>query len=246
MKNIFIILFFVFIHKTIAQGQNIVMIFEDKSVSVSSEENPIQRRYKKKLIQKACSGVLTEVTVCFLSEHTASATARKKFVYKQPSFNRSYYSADELPMQQQLFKGKLRRSRKRFAKKVITFMDSYQSSARWTEILAAIVQISRNSNPKKQIFFFTDGIESSEFRQIDKRLLTSDKDAKYAAFVDVKNLRKKYKLPQKLSGVEKVEFIFPLDMGIGGNKRTSDSFLETYWRAVFALFGVKNVVFKSL
>ncbi|CAM1364461.1 hypothetical protein [Tenacibaculum xiamenense] len=246
MKNVFIILFFVLVDTTIVRAQNTVMIFEDKSVSVSSEEHPEQNRYKKKLIEKACSGALAEVTVCFLSEQTASATARKKFVYKQPSFNRSYYSADELSMQQQLFKGKLRRSRKRFAKKVITFMDSYQSSARWTEILAAIVPISRNSNPKKQIFFFTDGIESSEFRQIDKRPLISDKDAKYAALIDVKNLRKKYQLPQKLSGVAKIEFVFPLDMGIGENKRTSQAFLETYWRSVFASFGVKNVVFKSL
>ncbi|CAL2105507.1 conserved hypothetical protein [Tenacibaculum sp. 190524A02b] len=244
MKNILVTLF-IFIGGIVVQAQNTIMIFEDKSVSVSSNRNSEESKYKNKLLKRACSGESAEVIVRFLSENTASISGGKKFSYKAPSFNASYYSADELPMQQQLFKGKQRRSRKRFAKKVITFMNAYTSSAKWTEILAAIVPISRNSNPNKQIFFFTDGIESSRFRQIDKHPLISDRDAKYAALVDVKNLRKKYQLPQKLSGVDKVEFVFPLDMGISEKKRTSQSFLEIYWRTVFAEFGVYNLKFKT-
>ncbi|MDC1162488.1 hypothetical protein OAT18_03520 [Tenacibaculum sp.] len=231
---------------TKTQAQSTVMIFEDKSVSVSSQEKPEQRKYKKMLIKKACLGTSAEVTIRFLSGNTASVTGRKKFVYKEPVFNASLYSADEQEMQKQLFKSKIKRARKRFFKKVTTFIESYEASSKWTEILAAIVPISRNTNVNKRVFFFTDGVESSKFRQIDKRPLISDKDAEYAALVDVRNLRKKYQLPKKLSGIESIMFVFPLDMGVGGKKRTSQVFLETYWRAVFAEFGVNNVGFKTL
>lgn len=242
MRNLGIIIFlFAFSFKSVAQESVYTLMFIDKSVSVKS--SPEQTKYIKRILKKACKRKTAVVEIRFLNSNTASATGSKIFTYQEPEFESSLYSTNELELQKELFKSTIRRSKKKFIKKIQIFLNSYSTSATSTEILASIVPISRLNKKNVNVFFFTDGLESSRIRDLSKRGFSNEKLTISGAKSDVVKLHRMYELPKVLKGITKIQFVLPLDME---SQNKTLEFLKTYWVRVFKSFQFNNVKFDTL
>lgn len=242
MRNLGVLIFLLaFSFKTVAQQSSHTLMFIDKSMSMKS--SPEQDKYIKKIIKKACKKKTAIVEIGFLNSNTASATGSQIFTYQEPEFDSSLYGADEVELQKELFKGTIRRAKKRFTKKVLTFINSYSASAKWTEILASIVPISRLNKKNVDVFLFTDGLESSRIRDMTKQGFSSERAAISGASLDISKLRKKYQLPKVLKGIRQIEFVFPLNME---SENKTLQFLKAYWIQALKKFQYHNVKFETL
>jgi len=227
--------------QSLAQESNYTVILVDKSVSMKSSSK--QDKYIKKIIRKACRNRSAEIEVRFINTNSASIVGRKVFRFRQKEFDPSLYSPDEVELQKEIFKSSINSAKRRFSKKVVEFINSYSAKARWTEILESIVPISRLKQKDIDIFFFTDGIESSQFRDMNRQGFRSEKEALAASRLDVTKLRKKYQLPKELSQINEIRFIFPIDMESNNN---IFEFLQVYWQEVFKKFDFHNLKFETL
>ncbi|MGG8497444.1 hypothetical protein ACQY1Q_13610 [Tenacibaculum sp. TC6] len=244
MKNTIMlkILFLVLPLLVVAQEGNYTLLLVDKSGSMKVK-NPRQDKYIYQIIKSACATKTASVEVRFVNETTNSVMNKKVFVYTVPEFNAELYPKDEVELQRQLFESKIKREKKDFTKKIVTFINSYDATAQWTELLSGIVGIARLNKKEARVYFFTDGIESSKYRDMTKGSFKSEQEAVMSAKADVVKLRKKFQLPKTLSGIQQIRFVIPLDM-----QANSDvlQFLEVYWKEVYRGFGFENVFFETL
>lgn len=244
MKNTIItmILILVLPLSVVAQ-ENYTLLLVDKSSSMDVK-NPQQDRYIFHVVKKACNAKRAIVEVRFVNEVTNSLMNKKLFVYEELKFNAELYPVNEINLQRQLFKSKVKRAKKKFIQKILDFTNNYSANAKWTEILSGIVSIARLNKMNVNVYFFTDAIESSRYRDMTRRSFKSEREAIMAAKADVVKLRRKFQLPKNLTGVKQIRFVIPMNMEANNSLL---QFLEVYWKEVYRSgFDFDNVIFETL
>ncbi|KAB8154260.1 hypothetical protein EZY14_007430 [Kordia sp. TARA_039_SRF] len=246
MKNIVIITMTLFFCATpliaVAQNENHIVIFNDKSVSVEDQTDTQNRRIFE-IVNNACKAKKATIEVRFINQKTSSITNVKTFFYTESIFNASLYKKEDIEREKQFFGITIKRKRKRFAKSVLEFIKTYKAKARATEILTSLVPLSQTTGKNVDVYFFTDGIESSEYRQMDRRSFQNMQEAVQSAKKDAERIRRKFGLPKTISNISSATFVLPLDMEAKGDIL---SYLESYWKEVFASFGITKVTFETL
>lgn len=231
--------------KVIAQeNDNYLMLFVDKSISVKQQDNS-QDNYIYHLVKKHCSSGKNIVEVRFLFENTATISS-KIFEFKKPKFPKGNFRKENLPLQKQLYKSKVKRAKKKFAKKVVEYVNSFDAKARQTEIVSALVPISRNSAKNTHVVFISDMLESSNrFRKMDSYPFQTEKGAIWGAKQDVKKLYRIFQVPKNLQKNIHVLCVLPV---LVDTTEKAFQFVEAYWRTFFSSFGIenKNIKFKSI
>lgn len=244
MKNIImtIILILVLPLSVVAQ-ESYTLLLVDKSGSMEAK-NAKQDRHIYEVIKQACKAKRATVEVKFVNEATNSLMNKKIFFFEQPVFDAGLYSDDEADVQRQLFGNKIKKAKKNFAKKVIAFINNYDTSAKMTELLSGIVSIARLNAKNTSVYFYTDAVESSRFRDMTRNSFSSEKQAVLAAQSDITKLGKKFQLPKTLSGIKQIRFVVPINMEANNSLL---QFLEVYWKEVYRYgFGFENVIFETL
>ena len=230
--------------KVIAQeNDNYLMLFVDKSISVK-QQNSLDN-YIYHLVKKHCLSDKLTVEVRFLFENTATISS-KVFEFKKPKFPKGNFRKENLPLQEQLYNGKVKRAKKKFAKKVVEYVNSFQAKARQTEIVSALVPISRNRAKNLHVVFISDMLESSHrFRKMDSYPFKTEKESIWGARQDVKKLHRIFLVPQKLQQNIHVLCVLPVSVN---TKEKAFQFVEAYWRTVFSSFGIvnKDMKFESI
>lgn len=246
MKNIIIKILILFFCVSplfaVAQNENHIVIFNDKSVSVESQTDTQNRRIFE-IVKEACKAKKTTVEVRFINENTSSITNVFTLVYHEKVFDASLYKKEDIKREKQFFEITIKRHRKRFAKKVLDFIKTYKAKARGTEILTSLVPLSQTTGKNVDVYFFTDGIESSKYRTMDRRSFQNMQEAIQSAKKDAEIIRRKFGLPKTISNIRSVTFVLPLDMEA---KADILSYLERYWKEVFASFGITSATFETL
>lgn len=245
MKNILInivILFFCAIPLiAVAQGNHTV-IFSDKSVSVE-EQTDTQDRKIFEILMNACKAKKATVEVRFINQNTSSITNVQTFLYHEKVLNASLYKKENIEREKQFFGITIKRHRKRFTKSVLDFIRAYKNKARSTEILTSLVPLSQTTGKNVDVYFFTDGIESSQYQQMDRKSFANMQEAVLSAKKDAERIRRKFQLPKTISNIRSVTFVLPRDMEANADIL---SYLERYWKEVFASFGISNITFETL
>lgn len=228
---------------TVVAQENYTLLLIDKSGSMKAK-NPKQDRHIYQVVKEACMAKKATIEVRFVNEATNSLMNKRLFVYEEIKFDSGLYSDDEVEIQRQLFGSKIKRAKKNFAKKVIDFINSYDTSAQWTELLSGIVSIARLNKKGVKVYLYTDGIESSRFRDMTRNSFKSERETIMAARTDILHLRKRFQLPKALSGIQQIRFVIPVNMEANSELL---QFLEVYWKEVYRSgFGFDNVTFETL
>lgn len=237
-KLVFKIIMFLLPLNAVTQNYTVLMIDKSKSMIKSSKQD----KFITQLIKSKCNGTTATFEIRFINENSSSLSNSKLFKFIQPVFDISKFSKDDLELQKILYKSKVKRGKKSLAKRIISFINTYKTNAKYTNLLESLSFLGNKTNIV-ELFFISDGIESSKnIRMLDVYPFKSAKHAIVSAQKDVKKLRSIYELPESLP-TKKVCFIMPLmmDKNVKGSR-----FLDTYWNRVFAEFGVENVSFKTL
>jgi len=240
--NIVIILFCVSPLIAVAQNENHLVFFDDKSISVENQTD-MQNRRIFELVMEACTAKKATIEVRFINQNTSSITNIKTLVYHEKVFNPSLYKKEDIEREKQFFGITIKRHRKRFAKSVLDFIKGYKAKARGTEILTSLAPLSQTTGKNVDVYFFTDGIESSQYRQMDRKSFANMQQAVSSAKKDAELIGRKFQLPKAISNISSVTFVLPRDMEAKANIL---SYLERYWKEVFSSFGISNVTFKTL
>ncbi len=219
------------------------LLFVDKSVSMETT-NAEQDKHIYKEVKQACMAKKAVIEIRFVNQVTSSLMNKKLFIYNEITFNESLFEKEHVALQRQLFKGKIRRNRKKFIRKIIDFINRYDASAQSTELLSGIVSIVRLNAKNAIVYFYSDAVESSRFRDLTNHSFTSERNCITAARSDIAKLRKKFQLPKTLSGIKQIRFVVPVNMEANNSLL---QFLEVYWKEVYRYgFGFENVIFETL
>ncbi|CAM1374609.1 polysaccharide deacetylase family protein [Tenacibaculum xiamenense] len=241
MKNIILILLmFVLPLKAVAQNPTVVSFNVDKSKSMASNSAK-QDKYFTSIVKKHTKGKKNVIfQIRFINANSSSASNSRTFIYEIPVFKGS--NNDEL--ERVLHQNKINRKRKSIAKRIVKFINEYEAEAKYTNIISSLVPLSTLKSSDIFVYYFTDGVESSkQFRMLDLRPFKTAKEAIISAKVDVKKLKNIYKMPHQLKGINKVEFIIPMQMD---KKVKGSDFIGDYFSEVFRLFQVTELEFITL
>lgn len=240
MKNIiFIVLMFVLPLKAVTQNPTVVSINVDKSLSMPSHSEKQDKQFTSivKMHTKGEKNVIFQIR--FINANSSSASNSKTFIYEEPTFKGS--NDDEL--EKVLYQNKVKKKRKTLAKRIVKFINEYEAEAKYTNIISSLVPLSKIQSSDIFVYYFTDGVESSrQFRMLDLRPFKTANQAINSAKTDVDKLHSIYKMSKRFNGIQKVEFILPLQME---HKIKGSDFVQEYLTEVFKLYGV-NVQFKVL
>jgi len=243
MKNTVIFLVFIVLPLfAVAQKHNVFVI--DDSVSMTSNSAQ-QNKYISKVIKKSTKASSVTFEVRFINGNTSSTGNSRIFKYNEQKFDASKFDAKNLPLQKILHNNKVKRKRKKLVKKILQFIQDYRSGkAQYTNIVSSLVSLSKIKSQEVNVYYFTDGIESSkDFRMLERKPFSSVRNAVQSAQNDVKKLARKYSVKKQLSHIKSVHFLLPRQMN---TKTKGSDFIEDYFTEIFNYFSVNNINFETL
>lgn len=233
---IYIFIFLLMPFCSLAQSDNYLMLFIDKSISVKAQ-NKQQSNFIYPLIKKYCFTDNATIEVRFLFENSATISS-KVFSYQAPNFSADNFRKEDVTLQKQLHASKVKRYRRKFAKSVVNYIASFESNAKQTEIVSAFVPIARNRSKQLKVVFISDMLESSRrFRYMDTYPFTSEKKALLGSKRDIQKLLGIFNVAKKRDKSIEIHCVLPVPTN---TQQKAFQFVEIYWRSFFNFFGIPN------
>ena len=184
----------------------------------------------------------TTVEVKLIFSNTASITNSTVFEFTPNAFDAksSGSNSDNISMLKKLHQAQIQQSKFQFIAKVVNFVTSIKGTSKSTQIIEAVVPLSKLKQPSK-IILISDFIQESKLRNFTKIRVRSEEQIVAIALKDVVSIKKKYIIPKVLQKMN-ITCLLPV---VQDADNPLYQFIPSYYKTFFEAFGY-NLKFERL